>query len=308
MFAAPALAQPAAQTCDVRIVRAPDAVRTAVQTWLDGEHCNISLEVRIIPTDGGLYLLSRDPLGRVHERVVPDAQAAGMLIASWAADDGIAPPVIAPPAPAPAPVEPEPELRIAPPSSTTVHKRMHHATPTRRRTRWASLDAGGGLRGGGVRTSVDIFTYGNWLFGATSALTTNRLPLGGYPYITMANGGELYLPSINILDARVLATAGRNVDLGDTWHARATIGLGVGVTSVTGDGMDDNNAPAHVSTQGIVLDQSASVSFAHDLGNEWGLEAGVDVSYFDEHIYLEAQQLNRNQFELLVFGGLRHQL
>jgi hypothetical protein len=309
---APAVAQPVAHadTCDVRIVRAPEGVRAAVQHWLDGERCSVALEIRIIPTDGGLYVLSRDPLGRVHERVVPDAQAAGLLIASWAADDGIEPPVAhpaGPPVATPPAVDPEPR-DVVPPSAIKVHRRMRPTPPARRRNRWASIGAGEGIRGGGIRTSFDIYTYGNWVFGANAAITTNRLTTGDYPYITNTDGNQLFLPWVDILDSRVLATAGRNFELGETWHARAALGLGVGVTSVTADAMDMSGTPDRLTTRGVVSYPTGTVSLAHDVGDEWGLEVGLDTSYFYEHINLAAQTLNRSQVELLFFAGLRHQL
>lgn len=104
---APPVAGPVATTCSVTIVRAPDPVRLTIEQTLAREHCTLALQVRIIPTEGGLYLLATDEHGRVRERIVPDAASAGVLIASWAADDGLggaAPPVVASgPAPGPAP-------------------------------------------------------------------------------------------------------------------------------------------------------------------------------------------------------------
>ena len=77
-----------ARSCAVTIVRAPDDVRRAIEDWVQREvSCRIALDVRAIPTDGGLYLLARDSTGKLHERLVPDAQAAGVLVASWVAND-----------------------------------------------------------------------------------------------------------------------------------------------------------------------------------------------------------------------------
>jgi len=221
------------------------------------------------------------------------------------------PPVVVPPeapaSPAPEPAA-EPDIDIAPPSATKVHKRTHRATPPHRRNRWASLGAGESLHGGGVRTSIDIFDYGNWVFGVSSALTTNRIQIEGYPYITTSDGNQLYLPYVDIVDARVLATVGRNFDLGASWHLRQSFGTGVGLTSMTGDAMDQNGWPQHYATRGIVWYSDATLTLAHDLGNEWGLEAGVDTSLFDEKIYMATHEFDRQQLELLMFGGLRHQL
>src|SRR4051812_33596116 len=88
-----AVAQPivAPEPCSVSIARAPDDVRAEIDHWVRAEpRCNASLEVRVVPTDGGYYLFARDNRGRVRERVVPDARSAGVLVASWVADDTIA--------------------------------------------------------------------------------------------------------------------------------------------------------------------------------------------------------------------------
>lgn len=96
-----ALAQPAAAQCQVNVVRAPEDVRRMIEAWVRREAaCRTSIEVRVIPTDNGLYVLAREPSGRIYERLVPDAQAAGVLITSWIASDSLAPvPTASPPHP-----------------------------------------------------------------------------------------------------------------------------------------------------------------------------------------------------------------
>src|SRR5258705_9803430 len=117
-----AAAQPG--VCNVSIVRAPDAVREVVEGWVRAEpRCSGELEVRIVPTDGGYYLFARDGAGRIRERVVPDPQSAGVLIASWAAADSIvseAPPLVDPMVAAP--------TRQMPPSA--IERRRETADPT----------------------------------------------------------------------------------------------------------------------------------------------------------------------------------
>src|SRR5690606_15193316 len=83
-----------ARTCQVTIARAPDDVREVVEAWVRSEpQCSKALEVRIVPTEGGLYLLAQDEQGRIRDRVVPDAETAGVLVASWIADDHAPAPV-----------------------------------------------------------------------------------------------------------------------------------------------------------------------------------------------------------------------
>ena len=97
-----AIAQPVTSpaSCAVRVIRAPDDVRQTVEAWVAAEpRCSVALDVRIIPTDGGLYLFALDEHGRIRERIVPDAQSAGVLVASWVADDTMYVPPSPPPAP-----------------------------------------------------------------------------------------------------------------------------------------------------------------------------------------------------------------
>src|SRR5262245_16769208 len=89
------LADPVQARCDLTISRAPDDVRTAILEWAHAEPRCHSLDVRVVPTDGGFYILARADDGRTYDRVVPDADSAAALIVSWAADDSInAPPVV----------------------------------------------------------------------------------------------------------------------------------------------------------------------------------------------------------------------
>src|SRR5262245_46776475 len=101
VLAAGNLAHAQPRPCEVTYARAPEEARRVIEAWVAREQrCSTTLELRVIPTDGGLYLYAQDAAGHVRERIVPDADAAGTLVASWVADDSIGPP-IAPPAPAP---------------------------------------------------------------------------------------------------------------------------------------------------------------------------------------------------------------
>jgi hypothetical protein len=124
-----AVTAPAAEQrpCEVLVLRAPYDVRKAIEAWVAQEAaCSTSLEVRVVPSEGGLYLLAREPNGRIHERLVPDAQSAGVLIASWMANDSVAPVLsrdLPPPPPRPsAHISPllSPEVVTAPPHIAPV--------------------------------------------------------------------------------------------------------------------------------------------------------------------------------------------
>src|SRR4051812_34962136 len=121
LVALPVPAQPAPSepaVCQVTLTGAPDEIHEIVDAWLRAEpRCGAALDVTITPLEGGGgYLLeARDARGERRVRFAPDAQIAGALIASWAADGRIvlAPGDLAPPAPmvvvAPAVASPSPE-------------------------------------------------------------------------------------------------------------------------------------------------------------------------------------------------------
>ncbi len=133
-IAGSAAAQPSPPPrCDVTIAHAPDEVRAEIEGWLAQEsRCSVALEVRVVPSEGGYYLFARDALGRIRERVVPDAESAGVLVASWAASDGFSAPPPSLPQPPPTTFTP------APPSSSIYIERARPRDPQQR---WVSASA-----------------------------------------------------------------------------------------------------------------------------------------------------------------------
>ncbi len=80
---APATDEPAVP-CAVKLRRADPAFADALLTQIrDLGGCKVALDVYIVKTDGGYYLLVRDSLGRMQDRVVPSLPLAATLIASF---------------------------------------------------------------------------------------------------------------------------------------------------------------------------------------------------------------------------------
>jgi hypothetical protein len=209
-------AQPAAPpeiagpgTCEVAIVRAPDDVRREIESWVAREpFCRVALDVRVIPTDGGLYLLARDSAGLLHERLVPDAQAAGVLIASWVADDALEPPL--PPPPAVRVLQPlEPDVPPAPLLVRTLAQR-----PPSDPMRWALgvMVLPGDVSGPRVRATVDV--------GHQGGLAAELILAGAY------SAYEQYGMAYQRLDSRALL--GLSFTAGDgLWRMRLRGAVGV---------------------------------------------------------------------------------
>ena len=73
--------------CQVTYVSVPDGIDQVIDNWVSSEpNCHGSISLRVIPTKDGLFLFAERPDGTVHERLVPDLTAAGVLVASWVTD------------------------------------------------------------------------------------------------------------------------------------------------------------------------------------------------------------------------------
>ena len=152
----------------------------------------MALEVRVIPTDRGLYVLARDDRGRSHERVVPDATSAGVLITSWAADDSVAPLPPPPPvaiAPVPPPVAAAPAPIAALPRRVATAAAVETSEPVglgaraaaTSPTHWIGLSGVVGIgtsterditSEGGARLDVTVGALGRWTLGVAATHTS----------------------------------------------------------------------------------------------------------------------------------------
>jgi hypothetical protein len=271
-----AAAQPSmADACTVNIAHAPDDVRTVVETWVRGEsHCHGELEVRIVATDGGYYLFARDASGRVRERIVPDAKSAGVLVASWAADDSIEPPpppprVIAPPPPSPLP----------PPVET-----MGLISPSQRHVMLGLGAMVGNVYG--LRTELDMTRYRSFLFGLSIGITTASIATGDGP--------------LTMRDMNAMAYVAMQFQSGRFW-LRPQVGLG-GITSefnkfVTSAGMEE----ATGGDNAAMFEVSARIGA--DVGS-WNVSAGPIARMYTETWDANGYGtlLNRNGDVSVYFG------
>lgn len=293
-LSAPAIADPAAPggpgTCEVTISRAPDDVRDAIEKWVRAEpRCSTSLDVRVVPTDGGLYLLARASNGRIYERVVPDAQSAGVLVASWIADDSV---TWAPPAREPypaAPVSPPPSVRRAPPagpgavapSSAPGTRLVAKAEPAREPSwRWIGVsaltsvdftsdehvsghDANTLLQG--VRVDLDLLRLGPWKLGI--AATT--------PMKSFFESYDTY-STMEFTDMRGGAGISRTMQTG-RWYLRLQAGVGMVYSRMTGeyDDMSTDLAFAPMSASGVFPMVEGGASVGGVFFRNWALDAGA---------------------------------
>lgn len=325
-----------ASPCSVDIARAPDAVREVITQWVEAEHdCGPPLEVRIVETSGGLYVLARDAAGHVHERVVPDAQSAGVLIASWAAAPSSAPSTgTSPEATAPTAVTGDmsidlswtpPAVPLAAPSTVDAIPASGDAIPAtgdaipatashERATKWLSLGGAIGIGGAGaqgVRGEIDLKAIGAWRVGVAGTLM----------HVDVDPDFGRYTGYLDLVDMKAALYAAHTVDVGH-WQLRATAGIGAVVTH--GDGVLYDRADANekavfwpqIST--VSPTGEASVTMAHSFAG-FGVILGPVVSLVHETLQMKMGEADvtydgsslaysRNALELAFFGGIRHRL
>lgn len=309
-------AQPvtAPPTCDVKIVRAPDDVRAVIESWVKAEpRCAVALEVRVVPTQGGgLYLLVRDQNGRERERVVPDAQSAGVLVASWAADDSIipdapagpapapllgpdlppaaaeAPPAAAPPAPAPVRVAAAPGL--TPPASEPVGITAATAAP-KPSNRWLSLGVMGRMgsddyQSAGVRAELDLRTRGNWVFALGASIQ--------HANIALYDGAGYGL--VDATDLRAVASIAWTKHRG-RWQLR--LGAGAGLMFTSADGYFDSD---NIQASGVTPTLELSALIHRELTARWALAAGLVLTATHQEYVIPSS----DSMLVLTRGGETH--
>lgn len=205
--------------CAVEVARAPDDARAAIARWVAEEpRCGAPLTVRVVSTADGLYVLAQAADGRTFERVVPDAEAAGVLVASWAArvDERSAGPAGAPVA---APAAP---FAVAPAAGEPIDGGpAAAAVPDAWRRRWIELAA----------TVAESDTVG--------VMANGRLALAGSGRWTIGLAADLRVASVPAItdtampDRRAMVEATASIQGAWTvaaapWRVRVELDLGVG--------------------------------------------------------------------------------
>jgi len=253
LAASPAAAEP---RCNVTIAYAPADVRAVVEAWINGEpHCVVSLEIRIVPTAGGYYLYARDAQGRVRERIVPDAHTAGVLVASWVADDRTSAPR------PPQALDPE----VVPALSVPARE-------SELGQRWLSLGLTADGHRIGARAELDVFVAGRWAAGLAASVNN-------------ALGDRNFGSSQAAIDARylkALAYLAPKMHLG-RWHARPMIAVGI----VYATGMVYQSEPLMSSLYDVSTTYATAqggLMVGRLIGDNWSIHGGAIASLPLSHV------------------------
>jgi hypothetical protein len=292
-------------TCSVTFVRAPDDVRHVIERWLAKEpRCVSSIELRVLPTDDGYYLLAQRPDGHIHERIVPDATAAAVIVASWVADDW----TVSPARPLPATTPPLTVAQIVETPAPSVIRRVVHEPSDSRIGRWfmlgpmISMSSGGGY---GARAEVDVLRSGPWIAG-----------LGLVASTSVVEAHNIYGSNwISVADLELLATVSRVFTSG-RWSLKPTLGLGAAYTHAAASYAsypEDQPWPDDVMTGGDTLSvvTEGSLMLARRFGDRWAASVGPIATYLNQDIpssNVNAHDFQRTTFTVMLFGGLRYQL
>jgi len=255
LVAAPAAAEP--RRCNVTIVRAPDDVGAVIEQWVRAERsCDITLAIRVVPVPGGYRLNARDGDGRVRERIVPDAQTAGVLVASWIANDQTQDPFAVR---NPSPPDPDDES-LEPPGESLPMRVADHESEKPARRRWLSAGVLGSTTVG-VRAELDAVVVGNWSFGIAASVTR----------CDHAFANTLTHSDVDASYWRALATIVRTFSVGRI-NFRPSLGIG----ALTAYGRVEQWAPVS-KTYGVVTTQATAqlaLLLGVELTRNWAVHGG----------------------------------
>ena len=276
--------------CNVTIVRAPDDVGAVVEQWVRAEKtCNVTLSIRIVPTTSGYHLHARDVLGRVRQRVVPDAQTAGVLVASWVANDSSVDPFTV--------RNPNPSDEVDPPSTVmpVPAATQHERKPDEARYLAAGLLASTRF---GARVEVDLFRWHKWSAGLASSLT-----MGTSEFNSTWEAGY-----VSAWHWRVLATVARTFTF-NWFELRPSIGAGIMLAAAS----VDQSAPVRDTYRVVTTEATgqAALIAGIKLSNNWALQAGpiatLRVPQGENQMTngIDPDDLQKLEPVVMLYGGLQ---
>lgn len=283
--------------CNVSYVSAPDGLRQVIDSWIAAEpNCQATIALRVIPTKDGIYLFAERPDGTVHERLVPDLTAAGVLVASWVSD--------------PWQVAPRKkkrrhrEIEVRPVAGEAPTQLVAHAPPAAPASkRFVSLGAAfvAGAEGAdmGFRLEADVFTYGGWRLGAlVQKVEDNVVAFGDYGIYT----GQVDDYSIGGYLAYAARWRG--------WELRGALGLyALGSKLHDGDFADVQVGGMSATSYDIGVSPSyeASAMLSRDLGDRWGIAVTAATNAIVQDLPASAQ-LMRQASQTIWVASLRRRI
>jgi hypothetical protein len=279
--------------CEVHILRAPDATRSAIEGALRNLTCDASLVVRVVPTDKGLYLIAEEPNGRTYERVVGDDTAAAAQVREWARPQVGAVADLLPPA------ANDPTTRaLRPPAAAPARapERVERVAAAPTVPYWLSI---GGILGDGtegVRGEVDIVRRGGFALGLAVEASAMHLVLDG------SDGGTFAPPlgamDLSFRDVRGVVTVGYTLGRG-AWQLRSHLGIGMIRSQLDGF----SSTMGEMDALGNFATGEGSLQVVRTLGTSWALTAGPLATLYHQDYHFAGREL-----DVSAFAALRRRL
>jgi len=260
--------------CSIDYVSVPEGIKEVIEGWVAAEpHCRGTIALRVIPTKDGLFLFAERPDGTVHERLVPDLTAAGVLVASWVADSWRIE----------RPRKKKKKHRtievraVAVDEEVKVETTVEVIQSTSERKRWISL--GGTLVSGaegadmGFRLETDLIVYGGWKISVAAQKVQDTMHV--YTTSGLMQQGQINDWSAGALVSRTLRWRG--------WELRGAVGIfALGSKLHVEDFYYDSPDPVFR----YEIDTSAafelSATLARDIGERWGIALSTAVTQISQ--------------------------
>ncbi len=242
-----------------------------------------------MPAEGGLFLTARDAHGRMRERLVTDADGAGVLVASWIAVDTLADP-------------PPPRALPAPEADVAAPPQTHWRPRSLLLTGLAGVSDGGAVTG--LRGEIDIIRAGNWRFGVATAMQRGMIRFNA-----VGPMGSI-VTSVDTTDYAALVYGVRPVELGN-WLVRPAVAVGAISTTAHVAFTGTPQLVMNGDTNAVLPVVEVSLVGVYDLGDGFGFAVGPIIELMDQHISRSdgetGEQFDRT-LQLLVSIGIQHAL
>ncbi len=257
------------ERCSVTYVTVPEGIKDVIDSWVAAEpHCRGTIALRVIPTKDGLFLFAERPDGTVHERLVPDLTAAGVLVASWVADSWRID--------RPRKKKREIAVRaVAVDDAPQVVATVERPRATSQRTRWISL--GGTLVPGaegadvGFRLEADLFVRGSWKIGVVGQKIQDTMRVYTNEGMTQ---GQINDWSAGALLSRTIRRGG--------WELRGAAGLFLLGSKLHAEDFYEVSYPVYTYDIDLSPSFELSATIARDLGDRWGIAASVATQFISQ--------------------------
>jgi hypothetical protein len=287
-----ALSAPASadHECNVRVVRAPDQVRAAIEARIGIETSCITLEVRVISTRDGYYVIATPPHGDVLEGTVRDPSLVGELVADWAHQ--------------PEPAAPPPTVAEQPPSATPMFDVVEQAPAQHRRgTRDFTMGVLFTPKSYGVRGEVDLIAASGFSLGLAAGISSAHWIYGDDQMFTL--GADLVFR-----DIRGVVTVAKTFGTG-AWRVRLQAGLGVVNTTYSGTMRADNGLVVPTTGEGTTRMVEVGLTASRDLSATWAFSFGPMLTYYGQTYDLDESFesfTTSRDYDVGAFASIRRHL